>query len=32
MEAILAIAIVTIVTALAVAFKLTRGATYSIFR
>lgn len=32
MEAIVTIAIVTTVTALAVAFKLTRGATYSIFR
>lgn len=32
MEAILSIAIVAIVTALAVIFKITRGATYSIFR
>lgn len=32
MEAILTIAIVIMVTALAVAFKLTKGATYSIFR
>lgn len=32
MEAIVTITIVIMVTALAVTFKLTRGATYSIFR